>query len=58
MIEARATMIDIFTAFIYRDWNTAAEIKAEMLALMDERGIARVTELRLDRGGLSGLAHA
>ena len=51
MIEAGATMIDIFTAFIYRGWNTAAKIKAEMLASMDERGIARVADLRLDRGG-------
>ncbi len=50
MIEAGATMIDIFTAFIYRGWNTAAKIKAEMLALMDERRIAGVADLRLDRG--------
>lgn len=49
MMEAGATMIDIFTAFIYRGWNTAAKIKAEMLALMDQRGIARVADLRLDR---------
>jgi dihydroorotate dehydrogenase len=56
MIEAGATMIEIFTAFVYRGWNAAAKIKAEMLALMDQRGIARLSELRLDRGGQSGLA--
>ena len=51
MMQAGATMIDIFTAFIYRGWNTAANIKAEMLASMDERGIAAVADLRLDRSG-------
>ena len=46
LIEAGATMIDIFTAFIFRGWNAADKIKAEMLALMDERGIAKLTDLR------------
>lgn len=45
LLEAGATMIDIFTAFIFRGWNVAAKIKAEMLALMDQRGIARVADL-------------
>lgn len=48
---AGATMIDILTAFIYRGWNTAAKIKAELLALMDERGIARVTDIVADQHG-------
>jgi dihydroorotate dehydrogenase len=38
-------MIDIFTAFVYRGWSTAAKIKAEMLALKDERGITRLGDL-------------
>jgi dihydroorotate dehydrogenase len=51
MLLAGATMIDILTAFVYRGWNAAAKIKAEMLALMDERGIARVADLAPGRGG-------
>ena len=51
MVTAGATMIDIFTAFVYRGWSTAAKIKAEMLALMDERGIARLRDLVPGRCG-------
>jgi dihydroorotate dehydrogenase (fumarate)/dihydroorotate dehydrogenase len=45
MLMAGATMIDIFTAFVYRGWSTAAKIKAELLALMDQRGIARIADI-------------
>ena len=45
ILAAGATMIDILTAFVYRGWNVAAKIKAELLALMDERGIASVADL-------------
>ncbi len=45
LLEAGASMVDIFTAFIYRGWNAAAKIKAELLSLMDERGIASVSDL-------------
>jgi dihydroorotate dehydrogenase len=45
MLLAGATMIDIFTAFVYRGWSTAAKIKAELLAVMDERGIARIADV-------------
>jgi dihydroorotate dehydrogenase len=45
ILAAGATMIDILTAFVYRGWNTAAKIKAELLALMDERDIERVADL-------------
>ena len=45
LLAAGATMIDILTAFVYRGWNAAAKIKAELLALMDERGIARIPDL-------------
>lgn len=45
MLMAGATMIDVFTAFVYRGWNVAAKIKAELLALMGERGIERVADL-------------
>jgi dihydroorotate dehydrogenase len=51
MVMAGATMIDIFTAFVYRGWSTAAKIKAEMVALMDERGIARLRDLGPGRCG-------
>ena len=49
LLAAGSTMIDILTAFVYRGWNTAAKIKAELLALMDERGIARVANLVTDQ---------
>jgi len=45
LLAAGATMIDILTAFVYRGWNAAAKINAELLALLDERGIARVADL-------------
>jgi dihydroorotate dehydrogenase len=51
LLAAGATMIDILTALVYRGWNTAAKIKAELLALMDERGIARVADLVFDQRG-------
>jgi dihydroorotate dehydrogenase len=51
MVMAGATMIDILTAFVYRGWSTAAKIKAEMLALMDERRIARLGDLVASRCG-------
>ena len=51
LLAAGATMIDILTAFVYRGWNTAAKIKAELLALMDQRGIERVADLGLARHG-------
>lgn len=45
MLEAGASMIEIFTSFVYRGWNVAAKIKRELLALMDEHGIATVADL-------------
>jgi dihydroorotate dehydrogenase len=51
MLLAGASMIDILTAFVYRGWNAAAKIEAELLARMDERGIARVADLVSGRGG-------
>ena len=48
LLGAGATMIDILKAFVYRGWNTVAKIQAELLALMDERGIARAADLISD----------
>jgi dihydroorotate dehydrogenase len=45
MLTAGATMIDILTAFVFRGWNTAAKLKTELLALMDQRGIVRAADL-------------
>jgi dihydroorotate dehydrogenase len=45
LLEAGASMIDIFTAFVFRGWNVVAKIEAELLDRMDERGIARVSDL-------------
>ena len=49
LLAAGATMIDILTAFIYRGWSAAAKIKAELSALMDESGIARVADIASSR---------
>jgi dihydroorotate dehydrogenase len=49
LLAAGATMIDILTAFVYRGWNAAVKINTELLALLDERGIARVVDLGADR---------
>jgi dihydroorotate dehydrogenase len=51
LLMAGATMIDILTAFIFRGWNTVAKIKAELLTLMDQRGIARLADLHPQRRG-------
>lgn len=48
LLSAGATMIDILTVFVYRGWNAAAKINAELVALMDERGIARAADLLPD----------
>jgi dihydroorotate dehydrogenase len=45
LLAAGATMIDIFTAFIYRGWNAAALIKAELLRAMEARGVGSVAAL-------------
>jgi dihydroorotate dehydrogenase len=45
MLAAGAAMIDIFTALVYRGWNVVAKIESELLNLMDQRGIARVSDL-------------
>jgi dihydroorotate dehydrogenase len=50
LLLAGATMIDILTAFVFRGWDTVAKIKTELLALMDERGIAKLTDLRTESG--------
>ena len=49
LLASGATMIDILTAFVYRGWSAAAKINAELLALMDERGVARVADLVPDQ---------
>jgi dihydroorotate dehydrogenase (fumarate)/dihydroorotate dehydrogenase len=54
LLAAGATMIDILTAFVYRGWNAVAKIKSELLASMDERGVARVADLVPDQHGRSG----
>ena len=45
LLQAGATMIDIYTAFIYRGWDTANLIKRELLAAMDAHGIDRLADL-------------
>ncbi|HXP76023.1 MAG TPA: dihydroorotate dehydrogenase 2 [Stellaceae bacterium] len=45
LLQAGASMIDIFTALVYRGWNVAAKIEAELLGRMDETGVATVAEL-------------
>ena len=51
LLLAGATMIDILTAFMFRGWDTVAKIKAELLALMDQRGIVRLADLATEHGG-------
>jgi len=45
LLQAGAAMIDIFTAFVFRGWNTVAKIEAELLQAMDERGVASLSDL-------------
>ena len=45
LLAAGATMIDILTSFVYRGWTAAIKIKAELLAKMDEQGVARVADI-------------
>jgi dihydroorotate dehydrogenase len=45
LLRAGATMIDIFTAMVYRGWNVVAKIETELLHRMDERGVATVAGL-------------
>jgi len=50
LLAAGATMIDIFTAFVFRGWNTVAKIEAELLRVMDARGVAQVSDLIAGHG--------
>ena len=45
LLQAGATMIDVFTAFIYRGWNVVAKINAELLQAMDEQGSASLESI-------------
>jgi dihydroorotate dehydrogenase (fumarate)/dihydroorotate dehydrogenase len=38
MLEAGATSVELYSAFIYRGWEVAGRIKRELLALLRERG--------------------
>lgn len=51
LLEAGASMIDIFTAFVFRGWNVVAKIEAELLRRMDESRVANVAELIAGGGG-------
>jgi dihydroorotate dehydrogenase len=46
MLAAGATMLDLFSVFVYRGWAAAELIKSELLALMDAQGFANIAELQ------------
>ena len=45
-IAAGASTVEVFTAFVFGGWKIADKIRRELLAKMDEDGIASLTELR------------
>jgi dihydroorotate dehydrogenase len=40
MLEAGATSVEVYSAFIYRGWDVAGLIKRELLAVLGGRGVA------------------
>lgn len=44
-IAAGASAVDLYTAFVYQGWSVARRINAELLALMEARGVASVQAL-------------
>jgi len=51
MLRAGACCVDLYSAFIYRGWNAAGLIKAELRDLMDLEGVATVADLTGRAGG-------
>lgn len=52
MLEAGAAAVELYSAFIYRGWSVAGRISCELLAVLDQRGLARVSQLRPDATGV------
>jgi dihydroorotate dehydrogenase len=53
MLDAGATAVEVYSAFIYRGWGVAGAIKRELSLLLAERGVGSVRELRRTGVGLS-----
>lgn len=45
LIQAGASMIEIFTALVYRGWNVGATLKQELCDAMHEQGIDRLASI-------------
>jgi len=46
LLEAGATTVELYSAFIYRGWDVAGRINRELGALVRDRGLSSVRELR------------
>lgn len=47
---AGASAVDVLSAFVYRGWQAASLITAELLEIFEEKGIASMEQLRHDLG--------
>jgi dihydroorotate dehydrogenase len=45
-LAAGADTVEVLTSLVYRGWNVAAQINAELIAALDSRGLRDVRELR------------
>ena len=45
MLQAGATTVEVFSAFIYRGWNVAGHIKRELVVAMGRAGISGLEQL-------------
>jgi dihydroorotate dehydrogenase len=50
LLEAGATTVEVYSAFIYRGWEVAGKINRELLSLLDERGLASRGRMPLASG--------
>lgn len=45
MLAAGATTVELYSAFIYRGWAVAGHIQRELLAILDDEGLASVRDI-------------
>jgi dihydroorotate dehydrogenase len=52
LLEAGATTVELYSAFIYRGWDVAGRINHELGVLLRQRGLASVKGLMQERVAL------
>jgi dihydroorotate dehydrogenase (fumarate)/dihydroorotate dehydrogenase len=57
LIEAGATTVEVYSAFIFRGWDVAGRINRELAFLLDQRGAAGLAQLAAGAGSSAPSSH-